>query len=256
MNLFKYLPKLSRLTVFLLVGLNCIPKGNTQIVQPPDPSAPIVNNNQIPASPLPQNSNQYSFQPQSNPAQPALSEMLGEADLAPNKSIKRLPPLWPIYLTLTIVGLIIFLIAIIWIVFRKKKTKPIPIIPADILALNALEKLKPLVEQAKAREFAYQASEIIRGYIEDRYGVKARNCTTREFLNESLENTHTLPEKHQSTLRNFLNYCDLAKYARQILSPDQLSEMFLSASGFVMDTRPSIIAYQKDTEVRKEQATK
>ena len=125
---------------------------------------------------------------------------------------------------------------------RNRKPKPIPIIPADVKALSGLESLLPLIKEAKAREFSYQASEIIRGYIEDRFALRARNKTTREFLDHSMKSDTSISEKHRGSLKQFLNYCDLAKFAKQMLSPDQLDEMYRSASDFIRETRPSIMA--------------
>jgi len=190
--------------------------------------------------------------------QPAFSEILGEAELAPAKSIRRLPPLWPYYLGASIAAFLLLSALIIWILLRNRKPKPVPIIPADVRALSGLEALRPLIREAKAREFSYQASEIIRGYIEDRFGVKTRNRTTREFLSESLASERTISEKHKGSLQQFLNYCDLAKFAKQVLSPEQLSEMFNSASQFIKETRPSIMAVSGEApvEARKEVVSK
>ena len=174
--------------------------------------------------------------------QPLLSEILGEADLAPHESIERLPPLWPYYLGAAVLALILLLVLVILILRRRRKEKPVPIIPVDVLALDALGKLHPLVEQSKAREFSYKASEIIRSYIEDRFAVRARSKTTREFLENALTSENTIPEGHHENLREFLNYCDLAKYARHVMQPEQLKSMLSTASDFIKNTRPSIMA--------------
>lgn len=222
------------------------------MILPPDPNVTVPQKQIAPmpspgSSPfiLPPGGNPGSFQNQ-GAAQPALSELLGEADLAPPKGIKRLPPLWPYYLAATVVALLLFCALLIWIILRNRKPKPVPVIPADVRALSGLEALIPLIREAKAREFSYQASEIIRGYIEDRFGVRARNRTTREFLELSMANDHTISEKHRGSLKQFLNYCDLAKFAKQMLSPEQLNEMFASASQFIRETRPSIMAVHVD----------
>ena len=219
-----------------------------QIIIPPnpDPTPPQKQYSPPPSAA----SSPFILPPSANPGmmqgqgaqQPPLSEILGEAGLAPAKGITRLPPLWPYYLAAAIIALLIFSILLIWIIRRNRRPKPVPVIPADVRALNGLEALRPLIREAKAREFSYQASEIIRGYIEDRFDMRARNRTTREFLNQSMATDGGISEKHKGALLQFLNYCDLAKFARQMLPPDQLNEMFTSASQFIKETRPSIMA--------------
>ena len=183
--------------------------------------------------------------------QMALSEMLGEADLKPHRNIDRLPPLWPYYLAFGSAGLLILLIAIIYLIRMNRRPKPAPFVPADVRALNALDTVRPLISEAKAREFSYRASEIIRAYIEERFGIEARNRTTREFLALAVRPESTLPSKYEGSLNEFLHYCDLAKFAKQVMQPKQLESMFDSAKQFISDTRPSIMP-MKATEAPRE----
>lgn len=168
--------------------------------------------------------------------------MLGEAQLIPHRSIDRLPPLWPYYLTIGLLALGILLALIIFIVRKNRRPKPESFIPSDIRALSALEMIRPLIQEAKARDFSYQASEIIRTYIEERFGIKARNRTTREFLQLAIHPDSTIPAQHEPELDEFLHYCDLAKFAKQVMQPSQLDSMFKIAAQFIKDTRPSIMA--------------
>lgn len=234
---------------------------SAQVVIPPDPNMQIPQHRQ---APLPSNSSSPLVLPPGVQGMPGLgrqpqaplSEMLGEATLAPPKSIKKLPPLWPYYLAASAFAILLLMGLLIWILKRNRKQKPVPVIPADVKALTGLELLLPLIREAKAREFSYQASEIIRGYIEDRFAVRARNQTTREFLDLSLKANSTISESHRASLKKFLNYCDLAKFAKQMLPPEQLNEMYQSASTFIKETRPSIMATTAaNTDEKAKEAT-
>jgi hypothetical protein len=173
---------------------------------------------------------------------PTLSEQLGEIELEPPRNIERLPPLWPYYFAVAAVAFILLVAACIWLLRRNSRKKPTPVIPPDILARQSLEALLPLVEQAKAREFCYGASEIVRSYIESRFGLRAAHQTTREFLDKAAKDRRTLTEQDTRMLDEFLNYCDLAKFARQLFTPKELGSMYDSALKFIEHTQPSLMA--------------
>ena len=233
------------LAIIAAIALQCS-LGAQVIVQPPNAKTAPDPNAQNPTTlpTLPPSSQLFSPQNAQNQPQMALSEILGEADLRPHRNIERLPPLWPYYLGFGVLGLLIVLIIVIYFIRRNRRPKPVPFIPADIRALAALEEVRPLISEAKSREFSYQTSEIIRAYIEERFGIEARNRTTREFLILAARPGSTLPSRYEGALDEFLHYCDLAKFARQIMQPKQLESMFNSAKQFIKDTRPSIMATQ------------
>jgi hypothetical protein len=203
----------------------------------PDPAAaPGISAPMLPTAP---NAPGPFAPPAASP--PLLSEQVPEAQLDAPSDIERLFPLWPIYLTVGLLVLIA-LIALIVRQLRKRRSVPPPPIPADIAALDALSALRNLIDQAQAREYAYRASEIIRLYVEKRFDLNAPRQTTREFL-ETLSRKHgLLPDGERPALEAFLAYCDLAKFARQALSPAELSSMHATATRFIQQTRPALMA--------------
>jgi Domain of unknown function (DUF4381) len=106
------------------------------------------------------------------------------------------------------------------------------------IALDRLEAAKALLAENKVREYAFTVSEVIRVYIEQRFGEKAARRTTEEFLSDLLQQTGTPLAQHRRRLEDFLNYCDLMKFARWEASPRDLESMHESAREFVMETRP------------------
>ena len=108
-------------------------------------------------------------------------------------------------------------------------------------ALERLEKARPLMRPATAREFGIAASEVIRTYIEKRFGIVATQRTTEEFLQTLLAGSNEALARHRSLLAGFLQQCDFVKFAGASLATQDLEGLFASARGFVLETgEPSI----------------
>jgi len=123
-----------------------------------------------------------------------------------------------------------------WRFFRSRvKTKAK--LPFEI-ALERLEAARELMTPDTVREYAFTVSEIIRVYIEQSFGEKAARRTTEEFLSDLLQQTGTPLAQHRALLEDFLNHCDLMKYARWGASVREMESMQESARVFILDTRP------------------
>ena len=90
--------------------------------------------------------------------------------------------------------------------------------------LNKLRELK-LVEQAKIREHYYLLSEIIRGYLEARYELPIVERTTSEAYKELLASAK-LKRKEVTVIRDFLEECDLVKFARMLPESNEIEKDF------------------------------
>jgi hypothetical protein len=106
------------------------------------------------------------------------------------------------------------------------------------IALERLEEARALMTENQVREYAFAVSEIIRVYIEKRFGEKAARRTTEEFLSDLLQQTGTPLANHRGLLEDFLQHCDLPKFARWQLSIREMESMHESAHAFILDTRP------------------
>ena len=124
----------------------------------------------------------------------------------------------------------------LWRLFRRKAAVK-PKLPFEI-ALERLEAARALMTPGTVRDYAFTASEIIRVYIEQRFGEKAAHRTTDEFLSDLLLQTSTPLAGHQDRLKDFLNHCDLSKFARWQFSVREMESMHESARDFVLETRP------------------
>ena len=118
--------------------------------------------------------------------------------------------------------------AVAWKLLRRKRCKL-----AYEIALERLENTRPLMREFHAEPFCLAVSDIVREFIEEVLPVRAMRRTTNEFLRDLAKLPYLDP--HRDTLANFLQHCDLAKFARWSLSVPQMEEMLSSAKDFVID---------------------
>ena len=90
----------------------------------------------------------------------------------------------------------------------------------------------------QAQAFAFAVSNAVRLYIEDRFQEKAARRTTEEFLHDLLGRDGSPLAPFAAPLQDFLQHCDLAKFARWSLSGDDMRNMHGSARRFVEETAP------------------
>jgi hypothetical protein len=142
------------------------------------------------------------------------------------------PWLWPAWLAGSLV--LGALGGAVWR-WNRRRMRATAKLPYEI-ALDRLEEARALMQPKNAREFSITVSEIVRHYIEDRFHVWAARRTTEEFLYDLLESSDALLASHRSLLGDFLVHCDLAKFARWILSIEEMESMLQSARTFVIET--------------------
>jgi hypothetical protein len=107
------------------------------------------------------------------------------------------------------------------------------------LALEKLEAARRLMQPEHARAFSIEVSEVVRNYIEERFATRAAHRTTEEFLHDCAAQTGSPLAGHRPLLGDFLNHCDLAKFARWVLSVPEMEAMLASAVTFIRETGQS-----------------
>lgn len=136
------------------------------------------------------------------------------------------------------VGVCLFLIgaAAAWRWLRRRKVLRAKL--AFEIAFEQLKRAKALMKPEMGDEFSVAVSNAIRTYIESRFDLRVTRHTTEEFMARiAAEPSGDLCE-YADLLHNFLEHCDLAKFARYTLTLDQMKEMHKSAWDFVDKTRP------------------
>jgi len=140
------------------------------------------------------------------------------------------------------VGAFVLIAAIVGIIVfegrRRQAALAPPPVPAHELAYAELEQLLKLdlIGQGKVKEFYYRLSNIVRHYIENRFGLMAPERTTEEFLVE-MAGTNLLAPAHKGLVSQFLERCDLVKYAKHAPGDDEIKAACDSAVQLVDETR-------------------
>jgi hypothetical protein len=170
---------------------------------------------------------------------PADADPSSLKDIAPPVSLVRPGlPLWA-WIAASVLGGMGLLAGGWWWFRRRQCATDVPLVqrPAHVLALAALEHLQrqDLIGQERIEEFYVRVSTILRRYIELRFGLRAPEQTTEEFLISALA-TGGLIAAHRDPLEAFLQHCDLVKFARYWPTPSAMEETFESAKTFVKHT--------------------
>jgi len=125
------------------------------------------------------------------------------------------------------------------VLFRRcNRPKAVPPRKAHEIALEELGRIQAmgLVEKGQAREYTFLVSGCLRFYIENRFGVKAPAETTEEFL-ESATRSDFLERRWVGILKEYLELCDLVKYAKLDPSADETARVLETTRRFVNETR-------------------
>jgi hypothetical protein len=147
---------------------------------------------------------------------------------------------------LGVLGVIIILF-ILWyfIKFRKKKgflfmpAKAIE--PPHIIALKELDALRAekLWQNNKTKNYYTNLTDIIRTYIEKRFGVNALEQTSDEII-QSLASVYLEDQSVVNLLKSIFATADLVKFAKGQPLPDENEINLLNAYQFVNNTTPNV----------------
>ena len=134
------------------------------------------------------------------------------------------------------------LIAAFWWL-KRIASRPAPPIAPEVLALRELAELGrgDQFERGAVREFYYRLSEIVRVYVERKFGLAAPEMTTEEFLVRLSRDRAAVPYD-TDRLRDFLEACDRVKYAAFEPRREDGEQSISAARAFVDATAASAAA--------------
>lgn len=127
-----------------------------------------------------------------------------------------------------------------WRRYRKEGTilpsRPEP--PAYDVALGRLQRLKArkLWESGQEKEFYTILTDILRDYLDGRFGIKAMEMTSSQIM-DTLAADRTLRDPRQM-MRQILDMADFVKFAMVRPLPEDNVKAFDNAVAFVEATRP------------------
>lgn len=104
--------------------------------------------------------------------------------------------------------------------------------------MTELERLESLAQNAdgdRLQRYPAMLSHVIRTYLERRFELRASRQTTPEFLHDIKESPF-LKAGHRELLKDFLERCDLAKFANLQFSLEECRALSESARKFVEET--------------------
>ena len=131
-------------------------------------------------------------------------------DIAPPVDYSLVPP-WLVFavafLALSLLG------AIVWWWWRRRARTPSVVRSPRELALERLEGARVEIDRENPYRFSIRVSDILRRYVTEQYQLPLTRQTSVEFLT-ALARRSEFSEDDKSLLADFLNRCDLIKFAR------------------------------------------
>jgi hypothetical protein len=123
-------------------------------------------------------------------------------------------------------------------------------VPPYQLAMQQLQTLhdEHLCEKGEEKEFYTRLTDILRTYLDARFGINAMEMTSTQIRRSLRENADTkMSEKYMSRI---LEIADFVKFAKIRPLPEDNASAYKSALQFVEDTKPAPVA--ETTEDSKE----
>lgn len=163
-------------------------------------------------------------------------------DIKPPMEIPR--KLWVLLRWFVLGGGIAVLAAAAVVLYRRKKAgksllpqRQEPPRPPHEVAFERLEALKHsgLLERNEIKAFYIEVSEIIRQYVEGRYYIVAMEMTTEEVLGHLAD--ADVSEEEYKLCEDFLDRCDLVKFAKVIPSSEENDAIVQTAYEIVERTK-------------------
>lgn len=159
------------------------------------------------------------------PARPALPATRTESVL----------PLWALAVV-PLVGLVVAAVLVVGALRRRAVRQARVSAYDDAVARLAALEARGAPDPGAADAWFVELSAIVRRYLEGRYGVRAPELTTEEFLQEA-QRAAGLTPRHRELLVAFLERCDRVKFAGYRPDADESLDTLRAARAFVEDTR-------------------
>lgn len=149
-------------------------------------------------------------------------------DIAPPVDYSLLPA-WVIYGG-ALVALVLCVLIGRWLGRRSQRPKPQP--SPRTRTLELLDRISREIETLSPYQFSIRVSDILRRYVTDQYQLPVTRQTSVEFL-AALTKASPFSDDERSLLEDFLNRCDLIKFARYDATIEDSRLLLEEATRFV-----------------------
>ena len=153
------------------------------------------------------------------------------------------PEMFPNYWAWLVPAILVLVAILAWLAWklarrlrRLREALPPPLPPWEE-ALGALDRLawRELIRDGQFKRLYYALSEILKRYLERRYGFDAVEQTTTELL--ASMRAQKLPMRDE--ISRFFARCDLVKYAKTVPPEDEAERALEQLRDFVIRTKPA-----------------
>lgn len=139
-----------------------------------------------------------------------------------------------------------------WLMLKKKVSVPFMPKPKEVspydAAIMGLDSLKEeqLWEKGMEKEFYTRLTDILRQYLEGRFGINAMEMTSSQILSKLRDNSEI--SRHHALMQRILEIADYVKFAKVRPLPDDNVASWNNAKEFVTDTKPQPESVETESE--------
>jgi hypothetical protein len=131
---------------------------------------------------------------------------------------------------------------------RRLVRPPAPPEPAHVIALRELQSLraKELWQKGEIKEYYSRLTDILRRYIDNRYGISSPELTTDETV-RMLQKASVTTREQMSLVKELLSLSDMVKFAKYLPEAALHESSFDDAVRFVEETKLIEMVQEEET---------
>ncbi len=136
------------------------------------------------------------------------------------------------WMILSAVAGVLLLIGLTTWLIKSWRNRPVAVVSPRQRALDRLARIQSEIDKLSPYQFSIRVSDILRQYVTDQYQLPVTRQTSVEFLN-ALAASSPFSSDERSLLSDFLNRCDLIKFARYDATREDSRLLLEEADRFV-----------------------
>ncbi len=161
-----------------------------------------------------------------------------DGDLRPLRGVVEIPepdPVWPYY---AVPAALVLVAVIVYLYFRRRNREAVRRSASEV-ALDELYAARDLMSEGDSRTYAIAVSDVLRRYLDNRFGLRAPRQTTEELLAAVAADPGSPLGGQRELLSDFLGHCDLGKFGGWTLDLPQMDALHASAARVIDETAPA-----------------